>query len=102
MIYVNMSGRCGNQLFFYAIARRVQELSNRNDKIVFVFSEDCKEGSYGENSLNDFQIKDSITIYEKYKKDIMHDYRKYFKFYNRYYHKNWLKRIFFCYKYFIL
>lgn len=58
MIYVEMSGRCGNQLFKYAAGRKMQILFNK--KLVLNFhsinKRIAKDELYWENSLNHFNV----------------------------------------------
>lgn len=66
MIYLQMSGRLGNQFFRYAVARAVQIKLYPNDKLVINYQQ--KENGDGSfyNALDDFNISE----YEKYNKDV--------------------------------
>ena len=63
MIYVEMHGRLGNQLFQYAAARRIQLETNKN--IVMNFKKVTgvnSEGNTGwEDSLKDFCVYDYVS-----------------------------------------
>lgn len=64
MIYVEMQGRCGNQLFRYAFARYLQELSN--DELIISFNELSSHGGKDGwiNELENF----NVVPYKLYKK----------------------------------
>lgn len=65
MIYIEMTGRCGNQMFEYAIARKLQILNNNKDDIIFnthyILSK-AEVGEYWENALQYFNI---VKVYEE-------------------------------------
>lgn len=69
MLYIAQGGRCGNQLFVYAFARKLQ-MEYPDEKIVFDFSclkwgqEKYKNGSYWEDSLSRFNVSDYESIEE--------------------------------------
>ena len=59
MIYVNMRGRAGNQMFEYAIARRIA--FERNDKVVI-----CTKNLYNNPKNNfDFDLKEFLLSKDK-------------------------------------
>lgn len=66
MIYVKQVGRCGNQLFNYAFARKIQ-LEHKQKKISFNFydvfdtAKKGELGNYWEDSISRFRIEDSIV-----------------------------------------
>lgn len=65
MIYVEMTGRCGNQLFEYAIAKKIQLLYGGKEKICFNvhhIAQKAKEDDFWENSLLDFNISPIETV----------------------------------------
>jgi hypothetical protein len=64
MIYVEMQGRCGNQLFRYAFARYLQEISG--EELTISFNElACHEGEDGwVNELLNFNVV-PYQLYEK-------------------------------------
>jgi hypothetical protein len=59
MIYLNLTGRLGNQLFQYAFARKLQLMRNLSDNLCFSFKEILcrqKEGEGFEDSLRFFNV----------------------------------------------
>ena len=65
MIFVEMYGRLGNQLFRYAVARRLQIEYYPNEKLVLSFNQARKESDKSfQNTLEDFRVSD-FEIYSK-------------------------------------
>lgn len=73
MIYTEMKGRIGNQLFRYAISRKIQEDRNNIDNLIFSFnSMKGKSADDGwENSLKYFNVK-KYSLYNGKGHMIMH------------------------------
>lgn len=70
MIYIIQGGRCGNQLFNYAFAKKIKNLYD-SEKICFVLSSiknksSCmKNGDYWEDSLQYFNVEPYEVTYEE-------------------------------------
>ena len=68
MIYVDITGRCGNQLFQYAFARKLSILNN-DDKLVLDFFHTDRVGKeFGDDKtfceeLKNFNVLSEIYIY---------------------------------------
>lgn len=58
MIYANVSGRLGNQLFYYAVARKLQLRSGKRQEICFNF-----ESVYNHNENEELGFEDSLKYF---------------------------------------
>ena len=65
MIYTNVTGRLGNQLFYYAITRKVQIERRDNQGIVFIWDNPKAEDGFGD-SLQYFNVVDYRTDTKEY------------------------------------
>lgn len=71
MLYVKVSGRLGNQMFFYAMMRRVQILNDINEPAVMDFTdvyqraESAPDEKGFEDSLGIFKVRPYIRVTEK-------------------------------------
>ena len=64
MIYVSLEGRCGNQLFAYAFARRLQ--IEYNDEITMIYQMEKKSDPTFANVLNEFcTVPFNVVNYQK-------------------------------------
>nr|WP_308623743.1 alpha-1,2-fucosyltransferase [uncultured Eisenbergiella sp.] len=70
MIYITQGGRCGNQLFSYAFAKKVLR-QHKDEKLTFVLSaiknkaKSTNYGDYWEDSLSYFNIESYDVSFEK-------------------------------------
>jgi len=70
MIYVKISGRLGNQMFYYAMMRRVQILNKINTPAVMDFSEVYEKGIQAPNEKG---FEDSLQIFNVVPYECIHN-----------------------------
>lgn len=63
MIFVDLKGRIGNQLFIYAAAENIRNKRGKNEKIIF-FDKDIIDRSWY-NALADYHLKNVEFVHEK-------------------------------------
>lgn len=63
MIFVDLKGRIGNQLFVYAAAESLRRRRNRNEKIIF-FDKDIIERQWY-NALEDYNLENVEFVHDK-------------------------------------
>ncbi|MBP3766507.1 MAG: alpha-1,2-fucosyltransferase [Bacilli bacterium] len=61
MIFKNMSGRLGNQMFQYAMVRKIQEDNSNKDKLILNFKKNVYSKGF-KNELKNFNVKEFYEI----------------------------------------
>ena len=64
MIYLSIMGRLGNQMFQYAFARRLKELTGQKITIDFGYIDGFTQNGFS-NSLSDFSVCEFIEVHDK-------------------------------------